>query len=235
MQTAQGIEKGDVLQRLAGASFIVGALMLIVLGILHPQADDRSDLAGVIEKIAETNGGLWQVEHQLLAVGFWALMIGAVGVYRSISTGGTAAVFARLGFYGVIVGTALLTVLWAFDGVGLAVVADLWEDAAAADKGTMLLVATAMDGFLNGIRSLAFTAFWLALVFLGIGIAMGAVHPRWLGWVIIVLGAVGAVFSFAFGLITELSDALVLVFVVVSMLTYLWALAMGVWISRKAW
>ena len=39
MHTAQGIEKGDVLQRLAGASFIVGALMLIVFFFLHPDAD----------------------------------------------------------------------------------------------------------------------------------------------------------------------------------------------------
>ena len=104
----QEIAKGDVLQRIAGIAFIVGAVLVGVFSIVLPRAGDPSDLQEVIQAVADNNGGLFEVEFLLLAVGIWALMIGLVGLYRSISTGGAAA-WARLGFYGVIVGTALWT------------------------------------------------------------------------------------------------------------------------------
>ena len=43
-EAAQGVAKGDVLQRLAGMSFIVGAVQLVLFFILHPQVSDPSDM-----------------------------------------------------------------------------------------------------------------------------------------------------------------------------------------------
>lgn len=229
----QQITKGDVLSRLAGISFIVGAIVLVVFGILHPQVDDRTDIPAVIQKIADTNGGFWEADHLLIAVGYWALMIGVVGVYRSVSVGGAAA-WARLGFYGVIVGTTLWSVLMALDGVGLAVVAEQWEEATGADKATLLLAATSLDGFLDGMRSIVSIVYWLALVFLGIGMALSTVYPKWLGGAIVLVGATMVVVGFLLGL-TGISDPLLIVFIVSSLLTFLWALVTGIWIARKAW
>ena len=72
--------------------------------------------------IVAANKGFFQVNQMLLAVGIWAIMIGIVGVYRSISNGNTAA-WARVGFYRMIVGITLWTARFAM-GIGSAELAE---------------------------------------------------------------------------------------------------------------
>jgi hypothetical protein len=43
-----------------------------------------------------------------MAIGFWAVMLGATGVYRSINAGGS--VWARMGFNFILMGTVLWTI-----------------------------------------------------------------------------------------------------------------------------
>ena len=75
----QGIAKGDVLSRIAGIAFIVGGVLLIVGNILHPRVSDPSNMQALIQSIAGNTGGLWELDHLLLAAGIWGLMIGVVG------------------------------------------------------------------------------------------------------------------------------------------------------------
>ncbi len=75
----QGAYKGDVLQKIAGLSFIVGTIVLVVFGLLHP-AEDLENLIATIQIIADSNGVFWEIDHILIAVAFWALLIGMVGV-----------------------------------------------------------------------------------------------------------------------------------------------------------
>ena len=109
--------RGDVLQKIAGLGFIVGGILTLVSNAIFPRADDPSVVAQVLERYAD-NETLAQLSFLGINMGVIAIMIGTVGVYRNISTGGAAA-WARLGFYGVIVGTALWSISSA---VGLAVV-----------------------------------------------------------------------------------------------------------------
>lgn len=78
-QTAQGIVKGNVLYRLAGVSFIVGAILAGVLAALEPGAADPSNVAEVLTEAAD-NETLWKVIFLGIAVGMWAIMMGVVGV-----------------------------------------------------------------------------------------------------------------------------------------------------------
>jgi predicted membrane chloride channel (bestrophin family) len=76
---------------------------------------------------------------------------------------------------------------------------------------------------------------WLALVFLGIGMVLSAVYPRWIGWAGIVLGiatvaGVGIVAAFA-----GPSSTLELISMVLALLTLFWILVVGIWVARKAW
>jgi len=121
----QATYKGDVLQKIAGLSFIVGTILLVVFGLLH-HGEDLEDLSDTIQNIAESNGGLVEFDHILIAVAWWVLMIGMVGVYRSISSGAAAA-WVRIGMYGLIIATTLRAVFLAIDGVGLAMVVEQWE------------------------------------------------------------------------------------------------------------
>jgi hypothetical protein len=104
--TAEGIVKGDVLQWLARPSLIVGGIVLIVFNVLFPRVDDPDDKMMLVQSIADNNGGFYELTNLLLAAGFILMMIGIIGIYRSISVGGGAA-WVRMGFYGVTMGTTL--------------------------------------------------------------------------------------------------------------------------------
>ncbi len=230
----QGIAKGDVLSRIAGISFIVGAVLLLVFNILLPRADDPSNVQAVILNVASNRGGFWELAHLLLAAGIWGLMIGLAGVYRSISTGG-AAVWARLGFYGVIVGTTLWSVTFALDGLGLAAVMGEWTKASGSDKATLFLVASSLSRINVGLFSMTIITFWMALAFVGVGMALSTVYPKWLGWALIVLGVATVAAVGVPQALTGASQTLQLLFVALSILTTLWALVIGIYITRKAW
>ena len=226
----QEIYKGDVLQKIAGISFIVGAILLPVFGFLHP-GNDLGEISEVIRTIADSNGGFWEIEHIFVTVLFWALMIGIVGVYSSISSEG-AAPWVRLGFYGLIVGTIIRTVFLALDGVGLAAVAALWERAAGADKVTIFVAFSSLWSLLDGLRSLTDIIYGLGLVFLGVGISLSTFYSKRFGWTIIILGGAWAIVGLVIG-IAGMSAALEIPFGIVFILTIVWHLVLGIVIIRK--
>ncbi len=184
-QTAQGIVKGNALYRLAGISFIVGAILAGVLAALEPGTADPSNVSEVLIEAAD-NETLWKVIFLGLAVGMWAIMMGVVGVYRSISTG-SAADWARLGFYGVIVGTTLLT---AADAMGIAAVnaAVDWAAAGSVVGTSEYSIGASILAVLNSTDTMAFLVFWMALAFLSIGMILSKVYPQWLSWPPLILG-----------------------------------------------
>src|SRR3989304_5360976 len=104
MAQQQGVVKGDALQRIASAGFVIGAVLLIVFNFLLPRAADPSNTQDVLTKWGGQKG-LTQLCALLLAVGIWGVMMGTAGVYRSITANGAA--WARLGFYGITVVTAI--------------------------------------------------------------------------------------------------------------------------------
>ncbi len=230
----QGIAKGDALSRIAGISFIVGAVLLLVFNALLPRVSDPTNTQAVLQNIAANRGGVWELYHLLLAAGIWGLMIGVVGVYRSVTTG-SAAVWARLGFYGVIVGTTLWSVLFALEGLGLAAVVGEWAKASGADKATLFLVASSLGKINLGLFSMTIIAYWLALTFVGIGMVLSTVYPKWLGWAAIVLSVAIVAAVGVPQALTEMTQTLQLLFVILSLLITLWALVLGIWITRKAW
>ena len=228
----QGIVKGDVLLRLAGISFIVGAIVTGAFNILAPRSGDPTDMQAGIQAIA-ANKAFFQVDQLLLAVGIWIVMIGIVGVYRSISNGGAAA-WARVGFYGVIIGITLWTARFAM-GIGSAELAEQWQMATGADKATLFMVISSIHYIIVALQSVAVIIYWLALVFLGIGMVLSVVYPKWLGWVPIVLGAATVAIVGVPQALAGESLIFQILFAIFSMLTLLWALVLGIWITRKAW
>lgn len=217
---AQQDTKGDVLQRIASVGFILGAILLIVFNVLYPRADDPSNVQQVLAKLAD-NETLSQTVFLGLAVGIWSLMVGATGLHRSI-TDGAGAAWVSLGFYGVVVGTTLFT-MWA--AIGLA-------ETGAAVAGNADVGATLYALALSNLYMFV-VVYWLALVFLGIGIASSDVYPKWLGWILIPLGVATVVVSGvgqALNGITQTSD---LIFAALATLTMIWALVIGGIILRR--
>jgi hypothetical protein len=210
--TQHGIVQGDALQRIGSAGYIVGALLIVIGGLLLPRAANPSNLQEMLKPLGEQEV-LTQVCVLLIISGYWAVMMGAAGVYRSITADGAA--WARLGFYFIIVGTALWTLILSLDISQASAVATL----AAVGRG---------------IYAMSIMAYWLALLFLGIGMVRSAVYPRWLGWVGLIVGITGATLG-VIQTFSERSSTLTLVYVVLSFVTTLWFLTVGIWVARTAW
>jgi hypothetical protein len=231
MVQQQGIVKGDVLQKIASIGFIVGAILLVIFSVLEPRVSDPSDTSAVLQKFGE-NETLTEACLLLIAVGLWAVMAGVMGVYRAISARGAA--WARLGFYGILIGTAILTISSAL-GMAEAGAAANWLAAPAPGQTIAYSIAASLHAGCLSVQTMGYIGYWLALAILGIGMVLSAVYPKWLGWVGIILGigtmaAVGIVMAFAGpGSTTQVVST------VLSLLSCLYALAVGIWVARKAW
>lgn len=232
MAQQQAIVKGDTLQKLGSTGFIIGAILLIIFNILLPRISDPSNTQELLTKW----GGqevLVQMSALLLVVGIWGLMIGIVGVYRSISTGGGAG-WVRLGFYGVVVGTTIWTITFALV-MATADTAATWIAAPAAGKTAAYGVAAAVYAVNETMHTMSVIVYWLALVFLGIGMVLSSVYPRWMGWVVLVLGIVTMATGGVIRVFTGPISTLQMIFATLSILTTIWALVLGIWVARKAW
>lgn len=231
----QGIVKGDALLRLAGISLIVGAIVTAVFNIIAPRSSDPTNMQAAIQLVT-ANKGFFQLDQLLLAVGIWAIMIGIVGIYRSISSssGGGAATWARVGFYGVLIGITLWTARFGM-AMGSAELAEQWQMATGTDKATLFLVISSIHYIIVALQSMAVIIYWLALVFLGIGMVLSEVYPKWMGGVLIVLGAATVVVVGVPQALAGESQISQFLFAILSVLTLFWALVMGIWITRKAW
>ena len=231
MQTAQGIAKGDVLQRIAGIGFIVGGIGTLVGNILIPRPADPSIVTERLASLIE-NELLVQIAFLVLIIGWWAFLVGAVGVHRSLSTG-TAAVWARLGFYGVLGATTLATVGIATALATTSAAVD-WAAAGSTTGTTEYAIAAGLGASADSVFNLTIVGFWLALLALGIGMVLSDTYPRWLGWGLVVLSAV-VVAAGVPRLFIELTQVGELVFAIPAGLTSVWALVLGFWVTRKAW
>ena len=236
MTQPQGIVKGDVLQKIGSAGLFIGAILMMIGGSLMPHASTpTSDLQEMLRPLGEQLFNA-QLSVLLLIVSIWATMIGGAGVYRSIAaTGGATSgpAWARLGFYVMLVGTALYTVALALDASTAGAVAN-WLAAPTVDKEAAYGVVAAVNAVGRGLYPVAIIAYWAPFAFLGIAMLVSAVYPRSLGWTGVFLGsaviALGIVQSFI-----ARTTTLTLIFMVLSLLTGLWGLVVGIWVARKAW
>jgi len=221
--------RGDVLQKIAGLGLVVGGILTVVSNAIFPRADDPSVVVQVLESYAD-NETLSQLSYLGITMGVIAIMIGTVGLYRNISTG-AAAVWARLGFYGVIVGTTLFTVSMA---IGLRAVARAvdWVAAGSGMNNSAYSVAAALVEASASMLDMTILVFWLALVFVAIGMVLSSAYPKWLGWTLLVASAAIVVIGIT-RFFTDPTQATEYIFAVPAGLTSLWALVTGIWITRR--
>jgi hypothetical protein len=216
---------------LSSSGFILGAILFGVGGLLMPHATHpTTDLQEMLKPLGEQQF-LTNVSSLLTTMGFWAALIGAAGVYRSITASGAA--WARLGFYFTLIGTALWTVSFSLDVSTASAVAN-WLSAPVDGKDAAWGAVAALSAVGRGMIPMTWIVYWLAFAFLDIGMIGSAVYPRWLGWT----GLIVSIPVIALGVVqifTARSITLTLIFAVLMLLTILWDLVIGIWIARRAW
>jgi hypothetical protein len=231
MTQGQSIVKGDTLQKISGAGFIIAAILMVIGNLLMPYTTaPTSDLREMLKPLGEHEFQT-QASSLFVTIGFLAMMIGITGVYRSITAGGMA--WARLGFYVLLVGTALQIVSLSLD-VATASAVGKWLAAQVESKEAAWGVVVVLNAIGRGVIPLTWIVYWLAFVFLGIGMIGSAVYPRWLGWTGLILAmpviSVSIIHTF-----TPRTTTITLTFVVFALLTNLWALVVRIWVARRAW
>ncbi len=230
MTQQQAIVKGDALQKISSAGFIIGAILIVIGSLLLPDAAVPS--SNWQEKLKELGDQavLFQASALLMTFGYWAVMIGTAGVYRSITAGGAA--WARVGFYFLLMGTAILTVGMSLDVSYPAAIVN-WLAAPTAGKAAAYSVVLAVPGFGRGLFPMGEIVIWLAFALLGIGMVYSAVYPRLLGWVGLILGITGVLL----GIMQTFTgrESSFILYLVLVFLTILWWLVIGIWVARKAW
>ena len=221
--------RGDTLQKIAGIGFILGGILTVVFNAIFPRADDPSVVTQALASYAD-NETLSQLSYLGVAIGVMFVMIGTAGVYRKISTGAAAA-WARLGFYGVIVATTLFFISSA---VGLAMVGPAldWVAAGSAIDTSAYSIAAALLVASTSLFDMAILVFWMALGFLAIGMVSSSAYPKWLGWVLLVASVVIVVIGFT-RFFKEPSQTTEYIFAVPAGLTSVWAVILGIWITRR--
>jgi hypothetical protein len=229
--TQQSLVKGDALQRISCAGFIIGAILFAASGLLMPHASSpTSDLHEMLKPLGE-HEFITQLSSLLMAIGFWTALIGITGVNRSITTGG--AVWAHLGFYFTLTGTILWTVSLSLDVAVASAVAN-WLAASTVGKDAAWMVVASLSALGRGMVPMTWIVYWLALVLVSAAMILSDAYPRWLGWT----GLIVSIPMIALGVIQIFkarSIALTLIFSVLMLLTALWNLVTGIWIARKAW
>jgi hypothetical protein len=232
--TQQNIMRGDTLQRMSSAGFILGAILVAVGGLMMPHANaPTSDLREMLTPMGEYQYRTI-VASLFGMIGFWMALIGMAGIHRSITASKTkGAVWARLGFYFTLMGTVLWTVSWAMDVNTASAVAN-WLSAPSDGKEAAWNIVATLSAFGRGILPTTWIVYWLALALLNIAMLQSDVYPRWLGWV----GLVASIPTIILGVVQVFmprSITLTLIFSMLMMLTTLWYLATGIWAARSAW
>lgn len=234
MPLRQNIVKGDALQRMSSAGFIIGAILVAVGGLMMPHANaPTSDLREMLTPMGEYQYRTI-VASLFGMIGFWMALIGVTGVHRSITASEMkGAVWARLGFYFTLIGTALWTVSWAMD-VNTANAVANWLSAPSDIKEAAWNVVATLSAFGRGILPTTWIVYWLALAFLNIAMLQSSVYPQWLGWAGLIVN-VPMIALGIFQVFTPRSITLTLIFSVLMLLTTLWNLATGIWTARRTW
>lgn len=231
----QSILKEGTLLKIGGVGLIVGAI-LMVISTIWPASVDLSGMTVMQKKFGE-QAVILQACALLMTFGYWGGMAGMTGIYRSITANGEttiSAAWARLGFYFLLIGTAMWTIGSSLNVSYPAAIVN-WQAAPAEGKEAAYNIAAVLSplGFGRGLFPLEVIVNWLAFALLGMGMLQSATYPRWLGWVGLVLGISGILLG-----ITQTFTGRESSFILFGILLYLtttWWLLTGIWVTRKAW
>ena len=167
-----------------------------------------------------------------IAIGSLGIMMGAAGVYRSINARGAA--WVRLGFYGIIVGTAI-GVISSGIMTNMTKTYASWLGAPDANKASMFTASIAVTMVCAAVNAVYHIVQWTGIALLGIGMVRSQVYPRWLGRGGAALGVLTVAIVGIPQFLSGLTDTIQTSFAVLATLTFVWALMLGIWVARKAW
>lgn len=208
--------------RLAALLLVIGVLLSIGVGLLHPGREDPNNHTAVFAEYASDQG--WTAVHLGQFAGIAVLIAGLLVLYFALNAeAGTPGWGDRFAAISAVVSLVLYGVLQAVDGVALKRAVDAWASAPDVEKAARFASAEAIRWLEEAVRSyqdfmmgLTFILFAIAIVGKGriprpIGYLMGLSGLGYIaqGWIV---GSEG--FSANHGLATLPTYILILVWVI---------------------
>ena len=183
-----------LMMRIGAIAGIVGAVVFAAANMLHPRSDDIEVYAEQIKEVAGSD--IWITDHLLLFVGAVLIGVFLIALQRTMLDG-LPGVLSRLGYFGTVVSTAVITVLVSLDGIASKAIHDAWAAAPESEKAVALRIAEGMEEIDVGVFSAWIILFFGAtFIVYGLAVALSNVFPKWLGWTATALGTISLVVGF---------------------------------------
>lgn len=165
--------------RVSAVLLAVGFLTYVGVTFLHT-GGPANDHEVIFKNYADSQD--WAAVHLGQFVGMAAIVAGLVVLSVGLRLGDVAAAWpARLGAVAAGIALGLYGVLQAVDGVALKQAVDAWASAPPEEKSTRFAAAETVRWLEWGSRSFESFTFGLALILLGVAVAVTARLPRALG------------------------------------------------------
>ena len=219
------------MMRIGATAGMVGAVLAAIANMLHARSAEIDVYAEQIKAVAES--GFWISGHLMLFVGATLMTVFLIALHRTMLNG-LAGALSRIGYFGAVASTAVMTVLIGLDGLASKHIHDAWAAAPSADKAVALRIAEAMEEVDVGVFTLWIILFFgMTFMVYGLAVAMSNNFPKWMGWIAAALGLVALVVGFY-----QAYDGLsVLItnyaFAGTATLLTVWVLVMSIMMARK--
>jgi len=220
------------LTRIGAAAATLGAVLGLVVNVLHPRVTDPANTKAFLHKVAESP--IWVGDH--VGIIFAVLLVtgGLVAVYRSIASGPGAA-WARLGFAAALVSAGVGLVTVAVEGIAFKRVAMAWASAPKGEKAVAFRVADALVQIQWGLDSVWILVFFgVTFILYGVAVILSDVYPKWLGWVAVGGGLGSSLIGLHIGYRVPSPLVVNILFPIFSILLTAWIFIMGVLLWRRS-
>ena len=210
---------------------LAGALLAVVVNLLHPRTTGTADTAR-FELIADSS--LWKIDHYLVAVVVLMTLAGFVALGRYVEdTPGQP--WARLAVAGGIAATAIGLLVAAIDGYALKAVIDRWADAGSPSEGPLLEAVHAVEAISTGVfNTFNGTVVGIIPVLGGLAVLRSGRFVGWIGALAILGGVIGLVVDLV-GTLDELTPFLAnVVFTAGALMVTVWAIVINWTMFKEA-
>ena len=175
------------LLRLSAVLLVVGFVVSLVAGVLHPSREAANNHQAVFAEYASS--GNWTAVHLGQFVGMAVIIAGLLVLYLVLDVrSGNPALVSRFAAVAAVVALALYAVLQAVDGVALKQAVDSWATAPDAEKSARFASAETVRWLEWGARSYQSFVFGLTLVLFGTVVAWTGRISRPVGSLMVLSG-----------------------------------------------
>jgi hypothetical protein len=167
--------------RLAAVLFILGLVLSLGIGSLHPGRENANDHPAVFAEYAQSAN--WTPVHLGQFAGDAVIIAALLALYSALRIqSGTAGWTNRLAAASAVITLGLYGVLQAVDGVTLKRVVDAWVSAPAAEKAARFASAEAVRWLEEGVRSYQDIMLGITFLLFAVVIVWKAGIPKPIGY-----------------------------------------------------